>query len=102
MRPIVNMPQEDRATNIGIMHKKFGKDRACGSRDIVADRQTDPQTDILITILCNRSHGRSNNKDDKKLILWNYLCKQTLHSMKNLKSIAFVYTTTTTFFNHFG
>jgi len=28
------------------MHKKFGKDRACGSADIIADRQTDPQTDI--------------------------------------------------------
>jgi len=67
MRPIVNMPEEDRATNIGNMHKKFGKDRACGSGD--------RQTDILITILCNRSRGRSNNKDDKKLILWNYLCK---------------------------
>jgi len=47
------------------MHKKFGKDRACGSGDILADRQTNRQThrqtDILITILHNRSRGRSNN-----------------------------------------
>jgi len=60
MRPIVNMLEEDRATDTGNMHKKFGKDRACCSGDIVADRQTDtdrqtdPQTDILITMLRNR------------------------------------------------
>jgi len=40
MRPIVNMTEEDRATDIGNMHKKFGKDRACGSRDTLADKQT--------------------------------------------------------------
>jgi len=40
------------------MHK-IGKDRACGSEDIFVDRQTDTQTDILITILRNRSHRRS-------------------------------------------
>jgi len=61
MRPIINMPEEDRDTDIGNMHKKFGKDHACGSGDILADRQTDTQTDIVITILCNRSRGRSNN-----------------------------------------
>ena len=32
---------------------KIGKDRACGSGDILADRQIDTQTDILITILRN-------------------------------------------------
>jgi len=40
MRPIVNMPEEDRATDIGNMHTKFGKDRVCGSGDILVDRQT--------------------------------------------------------------
>jgi len=45
------MPEEDRAMDIGNMHKKLGKNRACGSGDILADRQTD----ILITILCNLS-----------------------------------------------
>jgi len=67
MRPIVNMPEEDRATDTGNVHKEFVKDRACGSGDILADRQTgrqsDTKTDILITILLNdRSRGRSNHK----------------------------------------
>jgi len=43
MRPIVNM-SEDRATDIGNMHKKFGKDCLCGSGDIVVDRQADTHT----------------------------------------------------------
>ena len=43
MRPIVNMPKEDRATDIDNMHKN-GKDRACSPGDILADRQTDRQT----------------------------------------------------------
>jgi len=34
----------DRARAIGIMHRKIGKDRACGSRDILVDRQTHRQT----------------------------------------------------------
>jgi len=67
MRPIVNMSKEDPATDIGSTHKKVGKDRACGSGDILTDRQTDrqtnrqtnPHTDIFITIglLRNRSRG---------------------------------------------
>jgi len=36
--------EEDRATAIGNMHKKFGKDCACGSGDILPDRQTHTQT----------------------------------------------------------
>jgi len=43
------------------MHIKIGKDRACGSGDILADRQTDRQTDtrtdMLITILATASAG---------------------------------------------
>jgi len=35
----------------------FGKDHARGSGDILADRQTDTHTDVLITILCNLSCG---------------------------------------------
>ena len=41
MRPVVNMPEEDQSTDIGNMHKNFVKDRACGSGEILADRQTD-------------------------------------------------------------
>jgi len=36
--------EEDRAMDIRNTHKKFGKDRACGSGDILADGQTDRQT----------------------------------------------------------
>lgn len=37
---IANTTEEDRATVISNMHKMFGKVRACGSVDILADRQT--------------------------------------------------------------
>ena len=40
--------------------QQFGKDHACGSEDILANRQTDTQTDVLITILRHRYCGRSN------------------------------------------
>ena len=54
----VTLPEEDRATAIGNMHKKFGKDRACdweiSSR---TDRQRHKQTDVLITILRHRCRG---------------------------------------------
>jgi len=36
--PIVNMPEEHPATDMGNTQKKFGKDRACGSGDILVDR----------------------------------------------------------------
>jgi len=42
----VTLPEEDQATTIDNMHKKFGKDRMCGSRDMRADRQMHRQTDI--------------------------------------------------------
>jgi len=44
MRPIINVPEEDRATDTGNTHKKYGKDRAQGSGDILAERQTDRHT----------------------------------------------------------
>ena len=40
----VTLPEKNRATDIGNMHRKSGKDRECGSDDILADRQTDRQT----------------------------------------------------------
>jgi len=60
---IVTLLEEDRATAIGNMHKKFGEDHACGLGDMLTDRQTDRQTDVLITVLCQHSHGRSNKID---------------------------------------
>jgi len=55
--------EKDRATSLGNIRKKFRKDRACayGSGDILADRQTDRHTDVLITTLRHRSCGRSNS-----------------------------------------
>ena len=49
-RDFVTLPVEDRATATDNMHRKIGKDRACSSGDILADRQTDTHihTDILI------------------------------------------------------
>jgi len=37
--PIATPPEEDRATDVGGMHKKFGKDRTCSSGDMLADNQ---------------------------------------------------------------
>jgi len=45
MRSIVNMSEEDRATHEHRQHaQEIGKDRTCGSGDILADRQTYSQT----------------------------------------------------------
>jgi len=45
------LPDEDRTTAIGNMHKKF-EDETSSSEDMIADRQTHThkQTDTLITI----------------------------------------------------
>jgi len=54
------MPEEDQATDIGNMHKKFGKDHACGSGDILVDRQAGRQagrqTDRQ-TVVCSQSRN---------------------------------------------
>jgi len=61
MRPIVNMSEENRATDIGIMHKNFVKiARVVPEISWRIERQTHRQTDILITILLNGSRWRSN------------------------------------------
>ena len=53
-------PEEDRATATGDLHNKFREDRSSGSKDMLADRQTDRRVDH------NRPYsaplpGRSNN-----------------------------------------
>jgi len=60
MRPIVNVPEEARATDIGNMHKKLVMIARMWFRGYPRG-QTDTQTDIFITILRNRCRGRSNN-----------------------------------------
>ena len=42
--PVPIRSEEDQAKDIGNMHKKFGKDHACVSGDILADRQTHRHT----------------------------------------------------------
>ena len=41
----VTLAEEDRATAMDIMLRKIVKNRACGSEDILADRQTERHTD---------------------------------------------------------
>jgi len=54
----VTLLEQNRAMVIGKMHKKIGKNRACGLGDMLMDRHT--HTDVLITILCHCSRGRNN------------------------------------------
>ena len=72
---------EDRATVIGNMHKIFGKDRACGSSDILADGQIDRhiQTDILITILPHHSWGRRNEDRSKSYLYLDIMIQHHHH-----------------------
>ena len=65
MRPVVNMSKEDRATDTGNMHKNLVKiarvvPEISWRTDIQAGRQTD--IGLLITILRNRSRGRSKKR----------------------------------------
>jgi len=53
---IATPSEEDRAT--GNMRKKFGENRPRGFRVMRADRQTDKQADILITILRNPAEAK--------------------------------------------
>ena len=48
--------------------QKFGKDRACGSGDMLAGRQTHKHTDVLNSILRNRSCGRGYKQHLNKMI----------------------------------
>jgi len=41
----VTLTEKDRAMVIGNMHREIGKDRECGSGDILAETQTDRYTD---------------------------------------------------------
>jgi len=51
----VTLPEEDRATAIGNMHKYLATEISCGT-----DRQTDVHADVFITILRHRCRGRSS------------------------------------------
>jgi len=51
---ITTPPEEDRATAIGNMLKKFDEDQTCNSEDMITDRQTHRQT---CTIFCSPIRG---------------------------------------------
>jgi len=53
-------PEEDWGTTIGNMQKNFGKDRMCSSKDMIADRQTDTHTEMIIIMLCSPIGGGVN------------------------------------------
>jgi len=69
---------EDRATAIGNMQAKFGKNRACASGDMLADKQTHrhthththTHTDLRITILRHRYCGPNNKCDLNKAFVY--------------------------------
>ena len=42
---ITTLPEEDRTTATGNMHKKFGEDGTCSSDDMITDRQTGTHRD---------------------------------------------------------
>jgi len=56
----VTLAEEDRATAIGNMDRRIGKDRACGSGNMLAGRQTDTHTDVLITKFATAPAGEVN------------------------------------------
>jgi len=61
MRPIVNMPEEDRPSNGRRQHTQKNWQRSLVWFLRYPRGETGTQTDILITILRNRSRGRSKN-----------------------------------------
>jgi len=62
------MPSDsDRAA--GNMHKKFGEDRTCSSKDMIVDRQTHTQTDRHVHHNTPLPYqGRSNKCEIKSLL----------------------------------
>jgi len=75
---------QDRATDIGNMHKKFGKDHKCGSRNILPagwmDGHMHTCTVAHTTILHSRSSGQSNNIRYHKIT--NYLAIYSINQIK--------------------
>jgi len=65
--------------------QKFGKDCACGLGDMLTDRQTDTHTDMLITILCDRSCGWSVLPANPKEVM--FAIASASSSVLNLQNI---------------
>jgi len=63
----ITLPEENQAMAIDNMHRKVGKDRTCGSGEMLTDRQTDTQTHVFTTIPRHHSYWRSNKNMRKML-----------------------------------
>jgi len=102
MQPIVNVSEEDRATEIGNTHKNLVKiARVVPEISSWTDRHIDRH--ILITRFRNRSRGRSNNfrpTTNERMIYrcWKKLhlirpCTGKLHANQHLSSVFTVFET---------
>jgi len=80
----ITLPYENRATSIGNMHRKIDTDRACGSGDILADRQTDRhrQTDVLTTYFATVPAGEGNT-------LYVRALQQSISAQSSIRTIRF-------------
>jgi len=59
--------------DVGNIHKKFGKDHPCGSRNILADTQTDTDRQTCSSQFCYHSHGRSMKTTTTTTTTTNYI-----------------------------
>jgi len=60
----VTPPEEDRATAIGNVRKKFGKNRTCSLADMLTDRQIYGHTNRRAVITVLRHHVISNKQEN--------------------------------------
>jgi len=79
------------------MHRKTGTDRACGSEDILVDRETDRQTDrqtdtdMLITIFRHRSRGRCIPVQRRHVLKFRHLNANTVSTIFTVADAQIVY-----------
>ena len=70
-------------------HTNMGKDRAFGSGDMLADKQTDRHTDALITILRHRFRGWCNKylQFSPENVKWKRKWRQTVPRRRSVLSV---------------
>ena len=73
----VTMLEQERATAIGNMHRKIGKDHVCGSGDMFADRQTHRHRDRCAHYKTSPLLPRGIGKVNMKKVLQNALTNIT-------------------------
>jgi len=70
---IATLPEQDRATATGNMHRKLGEDRVCSSEDMIADKQTHTDTQTRSSQYSAPLSGRSNKAPDTHDRYWDTL-----------------------------